>query len=111
MENDLIKENEDLLSLSSWITVLELHNLESEEYSLLEITHFFEHTQGTYSYVFQILEANYNSKNIYFCIYITLELNNENYYTENVIEIKRFGLTNFYLEFDLVKKFKFVTMK
>ena len=102
--NDLIKENEYLLSLSSWKTVLELHNLKSEEYSLLEATNFFEHTQGTYAYVFQVLEANYNNKNIYFCIYITLELNEREYYTENVIEIKRFGLTNFNFGFDLENK-------
>ena len=71
--NDLNKENEYLLSISSGI--LELHNLESGEYSLLEATNFFENTEGTYSYDFQILEAKNNNMNIYFCIYTTLELN------------------------------------
>ena len=100
--NDLNKENEYLLSISSGI--IELHNLESGEYSLLEATNFFENTEGTYSYDFQILEAKYNNMNIYFCIYTTLELNETGNYTDNVIQIKRFGLTNFNFGFDLVKK-------
>ena len=103
--NDLNKTNEYLLSISS--EIIELHNLKTEEYSLLEAKNFFEYTEGTYSYDFQILEAKYNNMNIYFCIYSTLELNETGNYTENFIEIKRFGLTNFNLEFDLVKKIQF----
>ena len=105
MINDLNKTNEYLLSISS--EIIELYNLKTEEYSLLEAKNFFEHTEGTYSYDFQILEAKYNNMNIYFCIYSTLELNETGNYTENYIEIKRFGLINFNLEFDLVKKIQF----
>ena len=44
LANDTNKENEYLISLSSWRTVGELFNIENDEYSLIESTNFFEHS-------------------------------------------------------------------
>ena len=97
LNNDLDKENEYLMSLSSWRTVGELFNIENDEYSLIESTNFFEHSDGTYSYIFQILEANYQNKNIYFCIYVTTTQETN---TIAIIKIKRFELLNTNFEYN-----------
>lgn len=85
--NDINKDKEYLMSLSSWKTLLELHDLENNEYSIYPTIFFFNFDYGTYSYVFQILEAKINDINTYFCIYI---LN-----APDLIQIKKFILTNF----------------
>ena len=102
LANDINKEKEYLMSFSSWKTVVEIYDLENENYNTLETVNFFNHEQGTYSYVFQLLEANYQEMKIYFCIYTTLQLNPQEIYTENVIQIKRFGLSN--INFNLVQE-------
>ena len=92
--NDTNKDKEYLMSLSSWITLFELHDLENNEYSIYPTIFFFNFDYGTYSYVFQILEAKINDINTYFCIYI-LNVNSDLDQYHNVIEIKKFILTNF----------------
>ena len=52
--NDINKENEYLMSISSYITILELHDFENDHYSLLEATSFVDKPAGIYSYIFQI---------------------------------------------------------
>ena len=85
--NDINKDKEYLMSLSSWITLFELHDLENNEYSIYPTTLFFDFQYGTYSYVFQILEAKINDINTYFCIYI-LNVNSDLDEYHNVIQIK-----------------------
>ena len=67
--NDLNKEKEYLMSISSWITLVELFDIENDSYNLLRTVDFFEHSTGTYSFIFQLLETKYDDRNIYFCIY------------------------------------------
>ena len=95
--DDTNKDKEYLISISSYISILELFDLENDNYYIYPSVQFFEHQNGTFSFIFQLLEAEYNSKNIYFCIYIT-SINNDTIIDEkNIIWIKRFGLsdTNF----------------
>ena len=68
--NDYNKTKEYLMSLSSWITILELYDLENNDYNIFESVTFFEQDKGTHSYVFQVLEAKVNNNIIYFCIYL-----------------------------------------
>ena len=68
--DDIYKEKEYLISISSYKTVLELHDLENEKYSLMETVQFTNTEKGVFSFVFQLLEAQINNQNIYFCIYI-----------------------------------------
>ena len=68
--NDINKEKEYLISLSSWKTILELHDLENEQYSLKQTVDFTNTEKGIFSFVFQLLEVQINNQNIYFCIYI-----------------------------------------
>ena len=58
--NDINKENEYLMSISSYITILELHDFQNDQYSLLEATTFVDKPAGIYSYIFQVLEAKIN---------------------------------------------------
>ena len=91
------KNKEYLISMSSYISILEFFDIENDNYYIYPAVQFFEHQNGTFSFIFQLLEADYNSKNIYFCIYIT-SINNDTLINEkNIIWIKRFGLsdTNF----------------
>ena len=93
--NDSNKEKEYLMSISSYITILELHDLENNDYRIAEATSFFEKNLGIYSFVFQILEAKIDNQIIYFCVYIFAEDFN---FGVNTIVIKKFGLSNFDLE-------------
>ena len=92
--NDTNKDKEYLMSLSSWKTLIELYDLENNEYSIYPTTLFFDFQYGTHSYVFQILEAKINDINTYFCIYI-LNVNSNLDEYHNFIQIKKFILTNF----------------
>ena len=58
LKNDINKQKEYLLSISSWITVLELYDLENinDPYDILESTNFTDLNEGIHSYIFQILE-------------------------------------------------------
>ena len=64
--NDSNKEKEYLMSISSYTTILELHDLENNDYRIAEATSFFEKNLGIYSFVFQILEAKIDNQIIYF---------------------------------------------
>ena len=92
LENDTNKEKEYLLSISSYKTILELHDLEKDEYNIESAVSFFGKEEGIYAYVFQVLEKQINNKTIYFCIY-TFKL--QEYYIPNGFGIKRFGFRNF----------------
>ena len=59
--NDYNKTKEYLMSISSSITILELYDLENNDYNILESVSFFEQDKGTYSYIFQVLEAKFNN--------------------------------------------------
>ena len=97
--NDTNKQKEYLLSISSYITVLELYDFEnqneSDYYKLEESINFFSNSLGIYSFVFQILEAKINNEIIYFCVY-TIDNNNGRGNFE--IYIKKFGFSNFNFE-------------
>ena len=84
--DDINKENEYLLSISSYITILELHDLESNAYDITESVPFFNSNEGIYSYIFQILEKKIENKNVYFIIYITSTIRS--------IHLKKIGFEN-----------------
>ena len=54
--DDINKEKEYLLSISTYITVLELHDLENNTYEISESASFFNQTEGIYSYIFLIIK-------------------------------------------------------
>ena len=70
LKNDTNKEKEYLISLSSWKTILELYDLNSDDYKIMTTVNFTNKEKGIFSFVFQILEAKINNQIIYFCIYI-----------------------------------------
>ena len=86
--DDINKVKEFLLSISTWTTILELHDLETNNYEISEAVSFFKKIKGIYSFIFQILEMKVNNKIKYFIIYITSEQN----YT---VDIKEFAFSNF----------------
>ena len=96
LANDTNKEKEYLLSVSSYITILELHDLESDKYNIEKAITFLENEYGIYAYVFQILEAKINNKNNYFIVY-TYRLDTSERY-EVLIAIKRFEFEKFNFE-------------
>ena len=71
LKDDINKEKEYLLSISSYITILELHDFENNNYEIFESVKFFNSTLGIHSFVFQVLEKKIDNKNIYFLTYIT----------------------------------------
>ena len=81
------------MSISSYKTILELHDLENGKYNITEAVKFFENSLGIYSFIFQILETKINNENIYFLIYIST-----NEYKNFYIEIKKFEFLNFNFE-------------
>ena len=91
--DDSIKQKEFLLSISSYITILELYDFEdgNDSYKITESVNFFNNSLGIFSYVFQILEAKINDNNIYFCIYVI-------YKNRPYMYIKKLGFSNFNLE-------------
>ena len=70
-DTDLNKEKEYLLSISSYITVLELHDLEEDTFDVIEATNFFGNDEGIYSFIFQLLEIKYRETNLYLLVYIS----------------------------------------
>ena len=89
--NDCNKTKEYLMSLSSWITILELYDLENNDYNVFESVSFFDNPKGTYSYVFQVLEAKFNNSIIYFGIYL-YHVGDE---SRVILEIKKFIVSDF----------------
>ena len=45
------------MSISSYVTILEIHDLEKEMYNITEAVSFVDKPAGIYSYIFQVLEA------------------------------------------------------
>ena len=89
LKNDTNKEEEYLMSISTNISILELHDFEKNKYNIEEASLAFDSENGINSYIFQILEAKIEDSNYYFCVYI---LKDDSQYN---ITIKRFGLSNF----------------
>ena len=92
-KDDINKLKEYLMSISSYVTVLEIHDLENDIYNISEATTFVDKPAGIYSYIFQVLEIEINNQIYYFCIYIYKIGNNSGSY-KYVISIKKFELTN-----------------
>ena len=98
MVNDTNKEKEYLLSISSYITILELHDLENDEYNIEKAITFFEKELGIYAFVFQLFEAKINNKIYYYVIYTYYFKPSEDYHYYTMIAIKRFGFEKFNFE-------------
>jgi len=64
--NDSIKEKEYLMSVSSYKSILEIHDLENDKYNITEAIEFFDNFLGIYSFIFQILETTIDNENKYF---------------------------------------------
>ena len=92
--DDINKENEYLMSISSYITILELHDFQNDQYSLREATNFVDKPAGIYSYIFQVLEAKINSQIYYFLIHIYKIGNNNDQYNYK-LAILKFRIPNF----------------
>ena len=92
--NDYNKTKEYLMSISSWITILELYDLENNDFKIKESISFFEQYRGTYSYVFQVLEAKVNNNINYFCIYLFL-VGEEYQHYQTYLVIQKFNIANF----------------
>jgi hypothetical protein len=92
-KDDINKLKEYLMSISSYVTILEIHDFENDIYNISESTAFVDKPAGIYSYIFHVLEIKINNQIYYFCIYIYKIGNNSGSY-RYVISIKRFQLTN-----------------
>ena len=67
LEDDIKKEKGYLFSASSYISTTELHDLENGDYKV-KLTHNFMGIR-IYGYIFSLLQAKQNNKNIYFCVF------------------------------------------
>lgn len=67
LEDDQKKEKAYLFSASSYISATELHDLENDNYTVIATANFMGYR--IYGFVFSLLEAKINNKNIYFCIF------------------------------------------
>ena len=92
-ETDLEKNNEYLLSISTYKTLTELHNFENNNYLVKKTENFVGNE--IYSYQFALLDTKINNKNIYFCIYIH---SNDTETEGTLYTIKKFGFTDFNLD-------------
>ena len=92
--DDINKENEFLISISSYVTILELYDFQNDRNSILEATTFVDKPAGIYSYIFQVFEAKLNSQMHYFCIYIYKIGNNSGQYRYK-LAILKFRLFSF----------------
>ena len=73
IENESDENKKLLLSISSYKTIMELHDLETGDYSVFPLVYFLDNADGIYSYVFQILEKKVGDNYYYFLIYIDPE--------------------------------------
>ena len=90
LEDDINKDNQYLLSISTYQTLAELYNFQNDNYVVRKTENFIGNE--IYSFQFSLLETQIDNKNIYFCIYTHLNGTEGNLYT-----IKKFGFTNFSL--------------
>ena len=98
LKNDINKEKEYLISLSSWRTILELHDLNEDNYKIMTTTDFTNKDNGIFSYIFQILETKINNQNIYFCIFIYSVLDYDGSHERdlgNIFVIKKMAFNSF----------------
>ena len=75
------------MSISSYITILELHDLEEDTFDIIEATNFLNNNEGIYSFIFQLLEIKYRESNLYLLVYVS-------YQTEYGVYIKPFQFSN-----------------
>ena len=90
LEDDTNKDNQYLLSISTFQTLAELHNFQTNNYVVRKTENFIGNE--IYAYQFSLLETQIDNQNIYFCIYIHL-----NGTEGNITTIKKFGFTEFSL--------------
>ena len=99
LKNDTNKEKEYLISISSWKTILELHDLENDEYRIKRTVDFTHTEKGIFSFVFQLLEVQIDNQIIYFCVYIYSEYDSSrDVDIGSTFVIKKFALNNFDLD-------------
>ena len=99
LRNDTNKEKEYLISISSWKTILELYDLENDQYDIKPTVDFTNTEKGIFSFVFQILEVKIDNEIIYFCVYIYSEyIAADNADAGTTFVIKKFYLNNFDLD-------------
>ena len=67
LEDDINKEKPFLFSTSCYTTVTELHDFENNNFTITTTRDFMKFQ--IYGFVFSLLEAKVNNKNIYFCIF------------------------------------------
>ena len=98
LEDDINKEKQYLFSISTYITLSELIDLENNNYTVIASENFAGNR--IFSFRFSILETQKNNTNIYFLIYAY-----ENYLTGRIhFSIKKFGFTSFSLyNYDNIK--------
>ena len=96
MESDINKENQYLFTTSSYTTLTELYNLNTDNYEVKSSSDFAGNE--IFSYQFQLLETIIENKNVYFLLYIYTNTNGEG----NYITIKKFGFTSFSLNYESI---------
>ena len=89
LESDINKENQYLFSISSFASITELYDLNTNNYVVKSSADFAGNE--IFSYQFQLLETIIENKIIYFLLYIYTNTNGEG----NYITIKKFGFTSF----------------
>ena len=98
LKDDINKVNQYLFSVSSYKTLTELYDLNNDNYLVKNTIDFIGNE--IFSYQFQILEAQISNQNIYFCLYIHANINEEGIY----LTIKKFAFQTFSLDsYDNIK--------
>ena len=89
-ENDLTRENEFLFSTSSYDSLTELHIINNKSYARTKTTSFVNHI--IFSFQYDMVEIEYNSKIFYFLAFTYSSASNRN---GDYIDIKKFGFKSF----------------
>ena len=98
LKDDINKVNQYLFSVSSYKTLTELYDLNNDNYLVKSAIDFIGNE--IFSYQFQILEVQISNQNIYFCLYIHANSNEEGIY----LTIKKFSFQTFSLDsYDNIK--------
>ena len=99
--DNINKEKEYLLSISSYRTVLELHDFENNCYNITSAHSFFNNENGIFAYIFQVLEQRIDNQNIYYIIFIS-EDDNNCYYCYYYLNIKKLEFSS--MDFEAIIK-------
>ena len=90
LEDDTNKENQYLLSTSTYETLTELYDFQIDNYTVRKASDFIGHTIFSFEYI--LFGVKQDNKNIYFCIYTHGNGGDGYNFT-----IKKFGFTSFSL--------------